>query len=65
MLAGQDDFRLRTPSIDISVSKAQLKVNEEFTAKFTLKNPLPQKLTHCEFNLEGAGVQRMMEIKQE
>ena len=65
LLAGQDDFRLRTPDLGVTVSKQQLKVGEEFTATITFKNPLAKTLTNCEFGLEGAGLQRMMELKQE
>ena len=57
ILAAQDDFRLRTPDLVVSVSKSQLKVGELFTAKISFKNPLPLTLTNCEFGLEGAGVQ--------
>lgn len=64
ILAAQDDFRLRTPDLVVSVSKSQLKVGELFTAKISFKNPLPLTLTNCEFGLEGAGVQSQeMELK--
>ena len=63
ILVEQDDFRLRTPDIIVSASDTKLRVNQPFTATFTLKNPLPINLTNAVFNVEGAGVQRKMAIK--
>ncbi|XP_072046501.1 protein-glutamine gamma-glutamyltransferase K-like [Amphiura filiformis] len=57
-LVDQEDFRLRTPNLDLSVSNTKLKVNQEFTVDIALKNPLPRTLTKCTFNLEGAGLQK-------
>lgn len=62
ILVEQDDFRLRTPNIDVSVPNTKLRVNQRFTATLTVKNPLPVTLTNSTYNLEGAGLQRQMVI---
>ncbi len=62
MMAAQDDFRLRTPDVDLSVSDTKVKVGQEFTVTMALKNPIPRTLTNCAFSLEGAGLQRTKTI---
>ena len=42
---------------------AQVKVGEEYEVEVSFKNPLPRALTKCEFNLEGASLQRPVTIK--
>ncbi|KAK2155751.1 hypothetical protein LSH36_232g01006 [Paralvinella palmiformis] len=59
-----DDFRLLKPDLDVK-APAQVKIGTEYQVEVTLKNPLPKKLTKCEFQLEGASLQRPVKLKHD
>jgi len=58
-------FRLLIYSVSIWQAPAQVKIGTEYQVEVTLKNPLPKKLTKCEFQLEGASLQRPVKLKHE
>ena len=57
-----DDFRLLKPGIKVTVPK-EVKVGTEYEVQYSFKNPLPRSLTKCMFEVEGASLQRPMQLK--
>jgi len=58
-----DDFRFLKPEIVVK-APAEVKVGDTYDVEFSFTNPLPYAMTMCQWEVEGAGLQKPRRLYQ-